>query len=335
LAVAVAQARDVAPGDLLKQIDPHEARHMCGSTLIAAGANPKVIQTVTGHATIKMTFAARATSCLADWRGRCSCGFVPGARERRTVGFVVVALWTQSILLRWRPELRFFEERISILRALEDRGYLRAFHVGETEVGARLIDADHEITVRHDSLSLQIRGQGADSTVMWDAAALALSRISPAAVSSLSATMQHISPLDVDFQVAIDRGYERLFVGLPRGGMKLDDWAWLSNVFIDKPSGNGSVEVGIVQAREIPARLERMIGRARGERGSGKNWGEVDLPKVALFCDSMLICDRPGDLDLEATQRFCRHAEAQVGRLMEDLHKVLSSSTNNNQEVSA
>jgi integrase len=40
----------------LEPIGLHEARHTCASVLIASGANPKVIQTVMGHATIGMTF---------------------------------------------------------------------------------------------------------------------------------------------------------------------------------------------------------------------------------------------------------------------------------------
>lgn len=40
----------------LAGITLHEARHTCASVFIAAGANPKVIQTIMGHATIQMTF---------------------------------------------------------------------------------------------------------------------------------------------------------------------------------------------------------------------------------------------------------------------------------------
>ena len=41
---------------LLVPIGLHEARHTCASTFIAAGANPKVVQRIMGHATIHMTF---------------------------------------------------------------------------------------------------------------------------------------------------------------------------------------------------------------------------------------------------------------------------------------
>lgn len=41
---------------LLQPMTLHEARHTCASVFIAAGANPKAIQSIMGHATIQMTF---------------------------------------------------------------------------------------------------------------------------------------------------------------------------------------------------------------------------------------------------------------------------------------
>ena len=46
----------LGPDERLKPIGLHEFRHVCASTLIAAGANPKVIQKVMGHASITETF---------------------------------------------------------------------------------------------------------------------------------------------------------------------------------------------------------------------------------------------------------------------------------------
>jgi integrase len=42
--------------ELLTAISLHEGRHTCASTFIAAGASPKAIQSLMGHATIQMTF---------------------------------------------------------------------------------------------------------------------------------------------------------------------------------------------------------------------------------------------------------------------------------------
>jgi integrase len=40
----------------IKPISLHECRHTFASLMIAAGENPKAIQTFMGHATIQMTF---------------------------------------------------------------------------------------------------------------------------------------------------------------------------------------------------------------------------------------------------------------------------------------
>jgi integrase len=42
--------------DALKPLTPHEARHTCASYLIAAGLNPKQVQTYIGHSDVRTTF---------------------------------------------------------------------------------------------------------------------------------------------------------------------------------------------------------------------------------------------------------------------------------------
>jgi integrase len=42
--------------DALEPLTPHEARHTCASYLIAAGLNPKQVQTYIGHSDVRTTF---------------------------------------------------------------------------------------------------------------------------------------------------------------------------------------------------------------------------------------------------------------------------------------
>ncbi len=42
--------------DRLEPLTPHEARHTCASYLIAAGLNPKQVQTYIGHSDVRTTF---------------------------------------------------------------------------------------------------------------------------------------------------------------------------------------------------------------------------------------------------------------------------------------
>jgi integrase len=56
LAARATANEDRDADDQLDPIGLHEARHLCASTLIASGANAKVIQRVMGHASITETF---------------------------------------------------------------------------------------------------------------------------------------------------------------------------------------------------------------------------------------------------------------------------------------
>jgi integrase len=48
--------REIDPGELLTPLTAHEARHTCASYLIAAGLNPKQVQTYIGHSDVRTTY---------------------------------------------------------------------------------------------------------------------------------------------------------------------------------------------------------------------------------------------------------------------------------------
>ena len=50
------RARKAWKGADLEPLTPHEARHACASYLIAAGLNPKQVQTYIGHSDVRTTF---------------------------------------------------------------------------------------------------------------------------------------------------------------------------------------------------------------------------------------------------------------------------------------
>jgi integrase len=52
----IERADDPESVEALEPIGLHEARHTCASLLIEAGANPKVLSTIMGHASIGITF---------------------------------------------------------------------------------------------------------------------------------------------------------------------------------------------------------------------------------------------------------------------------------------
>jgi len=53
---ARAAGREVEPDELLTPLTAHEARHTCASYLIAAGLNPKQVQTYIGHSDVRTTY---------------------------------------------------------------------------------------------------------------------------------------------------------------------------------------------------------------------------------------------------------------------------------------
>ena len=54
-------------------------------------------------------------------------------------------------MLEWRPELRYYEERIGVLRTLEDRKMLNAFKVDDEQAGGILFDGGCELIIRQTS----------------------------------------------------------------------------------------------------------------------------------------------------------------------------------------
>jgi hypothetical protein len=122
----------------------------------------------------------------------------------------VSAPWTQTISLSWRPELRYYEERIAILRQLEDRGDLRAFRVRDEAIDARLFDRDHQLSVRQDGLTLQLLRPSADPEQAWSAVALAVAAIRPSKPTKIMVGLQHLEAIPLAFEDAVRHGREHL-----------------------------------------------------------------------------------------------------------------------------
>jgi hypothetical protein len=239
-----------------------------------------------------------------------------------------VAPWTQRITLEWGPELRFYERRIEVLRALEDRGELHAFYVSDTEVRARLHGEDCELVLRRDLLDIALQSPTADAAKGWEAAGIALSAIEPSRPRGFRAYFQHIAPLNVDFVTAVARGRERLFRLPPmEGDVEFTDWAFLADLSAAEEV-QGQVEFGIVQRSEIPARLRREVGRAaRGGGGPGVT-ANLDIAKfadVSLFADSWLrkTYEGPGQF-VQSALEFWETSRRRADRVVEGLHLALT-----------
>lgn len=237
----------------------------------------------------------------------------------------MIVPWTQSLHLYWRPELRFYEKRIAILKQLEDQGILRAFRVEEGFVDAQLFRSRDRLTVKKDGLDLQLFSPDADPERATEALNIALSEVGPTTPRVASATFQYIVEIDLDFAEAVSRGHGRVLGDLP-GRLNFGDWAVLSDITLDEPSCTGTVEFGIIQANEAPRRLARLAGRAGESRGQSlQRWEAEEFPDVAIFCDGTLNGTLEGKAETLASSaaEFWDAARSAQGDLTEGLRAIL------------
>jgi hypothetical protein len=244
---------------------------------------------------------------------------------------VVQAPWTQNVTLGWRPELRFYQERVAILKTLEDRGLLKAFRVGSDRVDGRLVDDAHELSINESSLTLRVRTPFGGPELwerMWEAADYAVKRIGPARYHRISVAFQHVVELPLAFEEAVRRGYDRLFGGAAGSPIPFGDWAYLTNLALDEPPAYGYTEFGIVEAEELPDRLSRAVGRTYGSgREGGYSWRADMFKEVSLFADTSL----QSNVDEVGTETFLSRARyvweessRQVGTFVTKLHERLT-----------
>lgn len=195
--------------------------------------------------------------------------------------------WTQRLSLSWRPELRFYEQRIAILKKLEEQGILRAFRVEESFVDAQLFETRDRLTVRQDGADIQLLSPQAESERALEALCIALAEVRPTTPRSISASFQYIAPIELEFMDVVARGYGRVLGDLP-GDLRHGDWAILTDIILESPSASGIVEFGIIKAEEAPERLARRAGRTGGRSQPQQRWVAEQFPDVAVFCDGTI-----------------------------------------------
>jgi hypothetical protein len=248
---------------------------------------------------------------------------VPGRGEEsgarfpmRRVRTVASTVWTQTASLRWAPELRFYENRAAILRAMEESGLLTAFRMGEDEAGAQIGDRSHEVEFSHRNLEVTVGGRDSDIDRVISAVTIVLEHLRPTNVARPSFTFQHVAPLTRDYDESRRKGLASLFGSTDLGSVVLSDFANLFDGVAAEPAATVSVEYGVVSRDELPRRLSRQQGRSarparRHPPSLPQDFGE--LPAVALFVDATWSVVGPIDDD-DAVDEFkqaweaCRHA---------------------------
>lgn len=240
----------------------------------------------------------------------------PQTVPMRRVQDVPSTVWTQSALLRWAPELRFYEHRAAILRDMKDAGLLTAFRIGDDEAGAQIGDGQHEVEFSHRHLEVMIGSREGDIDDLLKAVTIVLDQLRPESPARASFTFQHVASLAVDYDEARRSALSSLFGSPDLGPVVLSDFANLVDVVSADPAATATVEYGIVSRDELPTRLSREYGRAmaptrrrmpRAARDPSK------LPAVAFFMEAAwMLADRIADdnpLDeFKETWDACRNA---------------------------
>jgi hypothetical protein len=232
----------------------------------------------------------------------------------------VTAPVTQSIRLRWRPELCFYDERIPILRAFEDKGVLQAFRVSEETVDAQLPDWTW-LSVAQSGLTLDVLTDKVDVEASWLTIETVIEKLGTLHFSHARVSYQHVVELGVSFEDALTVARNRLYPDVGTDAVVISDWALLADLELaGPPPAEGQIEFGIARAWEIPFRLRRAAGRGPGMAHIGeREWVADEFKEPALFADSDLKCKATVGREesfLDDARQFWASSRGEMSRLV-------------------
>ncbi len=243
---------------------------------------------------------------------------------------LVLGPWTQRIEVNWRPELRFYETRIGILRQLENQGILQAFRVRDHAIDGRLFGGDHVLTIKQNGISLQLLRPQAEAAAGWDAVALAVEQINPTQATSITLSLQYVVGLEGDFPTLVARGQEQLLSVPLAGDVAGQDWALLLDLKLEgETESNGQVEFGITANAELPSRLARLVGKmAERTDIDPEHWKPAEFPSVSLFVDSKWASSVDNvDDPLNNAWAYWDSVRQQTNSLVEGWHQAMAINT--------
>ncbi len=191
--------------------------------------------------------------------------------------------WTQTVRLRWRPELRFFEQRTTLMRQLEDDGILPAF-IWQTDWVAIRIGEFEALEVGVTGLTARLMSPRPATTNLERAVEVALKLFKPRDVFLSDIWLQYFLPVQGEAQQAQARTAEALVHEFQ--GARATDWALLIDGFSDRMTCGFQVEYGVVGADEVPMRLQR-VSRPLSNPLEGPDLPPDlrEAPTTALFLD--------------------------------------------------
>jgi hypothetical protein len=196
--------------------------------------------------------------------------------------------WTQQLGVSWQRTLRFFERRYEVLQEFEGLGLLRQFDIREDRVAVRLGDANHELVFASNRLEAALLQPGAEIERLERAIRIVFKFLAPERLVRPEIRFQWLDRVEKDYDDARRSAAGALFKD---GGSTFTDFALLLDGQIDEAGSIYTLECGIVDAAEAPARLARHAGRLSGRPSLiaplPTVWRSESLPPVAFFCDTV------------------------------------------------
>lgn len=223
--------------------------------------------------------------------------------------------------MRWRPLLTFYENRIPILREFENGGDMRAFAVGEDHVAARFLDAEHVLTIRQDSLTVELFGQDVDQDAICAFADAALERLGPIEARGASVHFRYIVPLSSSFEDAVAASVRHF--QLPTvDTIQFADWSFLVDL-VSQGEAGGQIEYGIIRAHEAVTRLSG-AGRIGPQQTAAavQRWAGTTFPAVAMFAHCAWV-QAGARIPEEDAPTFWRAARDRVSGLVDALYATI------------
>lgn len=158
---------------------------------------------------------------------------------------------------------------------------MRSFRVDDHEVGVRVGDRDHELTLSVNGLRGDLFAPSGDRERVVEAMRVILAGIGVEDVHQMLVELRLLVPLRGEYdKVRSATGAALLRQMLGSGGVK--DWALLLDRESRLPNTLIKYEFGIVSRAEIPLRLAGVVGQVGGT-AVDHEWNSSQFPEVALF----------------------------------------------------
>jgi hypothetical protein len=192
---------------------------------------------------------------------------------------------SSGVVVRWRPDFAYYEQRIAILRALRDQRLLRQFRVDEQEITARLSDTCQMVVSAVQLAVTESNGSLFGSAVVSAAMDTAISLVDPVWEGG-DFVATYVAPLDTDdYDDARLSAAGRFWADGLADSLGLTDWAMLCDGRGPTASLTYQLEFGIVSRAEAATRVLRRYPRVSGPPLWTDTSIAFEFPAVGLFAD--------------------------------------------------